>query len=138
MPLTLTDIRTHLATRLSDPSNLIYSLTLLDESIRSALSDISRVSGAVLTLSGLDEAVETTFPAEDEHALITGAVAYALAFHVSGRFDDAVPDQDRPDHLAGWAEQQMKHFQTLLAGIKARIHQNSSDVPYSQWEWDES
>ncbi len=138
MPLTLTDLRTHIAARLSDPSNLIYSLTLLDESIRAALYDISRVSGAVLTLSGLDEAAETTLPPEDEHALIAGAVAYALTFHSSGRFDDAVPNQNLPDDLAGWAEQQMKHFQTLLAGIKARIHQNSSEVPYSQWEWDES
>jgi hypothetical protein len=138
MPLTLTDTRTLVATRLSDPNNLIYSLETIDESIRSALSDISRVSGAVLTLSGLDEAAETTLPEQDEHALIAGAVAYALTFHASGRFDDAVPHPDLPDGLAGWAEEQMKHFQTLLTGIKARIHQTSSDVPYSPWEWDET
>jgi hypothetical protein len=138
MPLTLTDIRTHLATRLSDPSNLIYSLNLLDESIRSALADISRVSGAALTLTDLDGALETTLPPEDEHALITGAVAYALIYHASGRFDDAVPDQDLPIEISEWAEKQMSHFLSLLSGIKKRIHQTSEDIPYSQWDWDES
>jgi hypothetical protein len=77
-------------------------------------------------------------PQEDEHALIAGSVAYSLSFRASGRFEDAVPHQDLPISLADWAAEQMAHFQTLLSGIKARIHQNAEDVPYSQWEWDES
>ncbi len=138
MPITLSEIHNQAKIHLSDSYSLIYTSEILDEAVRSALSDISRASGVVLTLSGLDEAAETTLPEQDEHALIAGAVAYALNFRASGRFEDAVPHKDLPPALADWAAEQMAHFQTLLAGIKARIHQNSADVPYSQWEWDES
>ena len=73
----------------------------------------------------------------DEHALVSGAVAYALTLRASGRFEDAVQDEELPSALADWASAHMARFQTMLAEIKARLHQVSTDIPYSQWEWQE-
>jgi hypothetical protein len=74
---------------------------------------------------------------EDEHALVTGAVAYALTFRASGRFEDASLSQELPTALGDWASAHMARFQMMLARIKVREQQRSTEVPYSQWEWEE-
>ena len=137
MTATLSTLRDLVELHLSDVGNLIFSTEMLDEAIRSALSDLSEIYGSALTLAGLDGAEETTLPEEDEHVLIVGAVAYALTFRASGRFEDAVPDQTLPDAMADWATAHMARFKTMLAGVKERTHQEADQVPYSEWEWDE-
>jgi len=137
MSATLSTIRDLVEIHLSDSCNLVYSTDMLDEAIRSSLSDLSETVGCSLTITGLDEAEETTLPEEDEHVLIVGAVAYALTFRASGRFEDAVPDQTLPEALAEWATAHMARFKKLLAGVKVRTHQETDQAPYSEWEWDE-
>jgi len=122
---------------LNDTGSLIWTDEMLETAIRSALQALSRVYGEILTLDGLDEAEETTLPEGDEHVLVTGAVAYALTLRASGRFEDAIPAQEAPESLADWATAHMARFQTMLAGVKVGSHQDSDQVPYSAWEWDE-
>lgn len=129
-------VKERVSCHLNDTSSLIWTDAMLESALRSALRALSRVYGETLTLAGLDGAEETTLPEEDEHVLIIGAVAYALTFRASGRFEDAVPDQELPEALADWATAHMARFQTLLAGIKVRTHQVSDQVPYSRWELD--
>ena len=130
-------VKARVSCHLNDTSNLIWTEGMLESAVHSALKALSRVLGEILTLAGLDGAEETTLPEADEHTLVVGATAYALTFRASGRFEDAVPNQDLPGNLADWATAHMARFQTLLAGVKVRTHQSSDQAPYSQWEWDE-
>jgi hypothetical protein len=122
---------------LNDTGSLVWTDDMLETAVRSALQAVSRVYGEVHTLAGLDEAEETTLPEGDEHVLVTGGVAYALTFRASGRFEDAVPTREVPEALANWATAHMARFQTMLAEVKVGAHQESDQVPYSEWEWDE-
>jgi len=137
MTLTFTTIKERVSCHLNDTGNLIWTENLLETAVHSTLLTISRVHGSTLTLSGLDGATETTLPDEDEHVLVTGAVAYALTFRASGRFEDAHAGGDLPDALASWASTHMTRFQSLLAQVKSRTHQESTEVPYAEWEWEE-
>ncbi len=130
-------VKERVSCHLNDTGNLIWCDSMLESAVRSGINALSRVHGETLTLAGLDDAEETTLPVEDEHVLIVGAVAYALTFRASGRFEDAVPDQTLPEALADWAIAHMARFQDLLAQVKARSHQQAEDVPYSEWEWEE-
>jgi hypothetical protein len=138
MMMTFTAIQERVRCHLNDTGGLIWTESMLESAVRSALRALSRIYEVDFVLSGLDDAVETTLPKEDEHALITGAVAYALTFRASGRFEDAVHNQDLPAALADWAGAHMARFQTMLAAIKGRTHQESTAAPYSEWEWEES
>jgi len=135
--MTFDIIKERVRCHLNDMGGLIWTDGMLEAAVRSALRAISRVYDEDFTLSGLDGALETTLPDEDEHALVTGAVAYALTFRASGRFEDAAQDQNLPSALANWASAHMARFQTLLAQCRRRTHQTSPDPPYSQWEWQE-
>ncbi len=135
--MTFATIKERVRCHLNDTGGLVWTEAMLESAVRCALRAISRVYDADFSLSGLDGAMETTLPEEDEHALINGAVAYALTFRASGRFEDATPKQDLPSALGDWASAHMARFQAMLAHIKARSHQKAADVPYSEWEWQE-
>jgi hypothetical protein len=122
---------------LNDTAGLIWTDVMLATAVRSALQALSGIYEKAFTLEGLDGALETTLPMEDEHALVTGAVAYALTFRASGRFEDASLSQELPTALGDWASAHMARFQMMLASIRAREQQRSTEVPYSQWEWEE-
>lgn len=86
MSITLSTLRFQLALRLSDQFNLLYDADTLDEVLRAALAALSRVFGADLFISGLDESPETTLPEPFVHPLVVGAVAFALRFRAAGQF----------------------------------------------------
>lgn len=137
MAHTLSSVRDQLESRLIDATNLIFSTTALDEAIRASLADLSNTHGSVLTLNGLDGAVATIFNDLDLNTLLVGAVAYVLRFRLVGKFEEASPIREHPEDLAQWATDFMNEFQSLLTQVKLRLFQNSSDHPYSQWEWEE-
>jgi len=138
MTATLTTIRDQVEAHLDDASNLIWSTDSLDEAIRTALVELSRVSGTDLTLSGLDGAAETTLPDQDDHVLILGAVAYALQFVAAGDIKSLpLSDDAKPQALTMLIKQRMDAFHDLLEKVRVRYLQESADHPYSQWEWDE-
>ncbi len=130
-------IKERVRCHLNDAAGLIWTDAMLGAAVRSALQAIGRIVEETFTLEGLDGALETTLPAEDEHALVTGAVAYALTFRASGRFEDASLNQDLPSALADWASAHMARFQALLGEIRTRDQQRSVEVPYCEWEWEE-
>ncbi len=138
MPPTLASTRNLIQLHLMDLSNLIWSETTLDEAVRSALADLSRIYGEPLTLSGLDAETITTFDDLDLHPLIEGAVAYALKFRVTGRFEEATPEPGIASQLAEWAVQAMESFQSSLIRIQLRRFQSSDSIPHAGWDWDEA
>jgi len=137
MSITLSAIRDQVETRLSDSSNLIFATSTLDEAIRAALSEIATAYGSDLTLEDLDSATATTMEDQDQNALITGAVAFALRFRLIGKFEEAFPDRNNPENLASAATAVMNHFQSMLIQIRLRRFQSASDHPYTAWDWDE-
>lgn len=137
MSLTLAIVKDRVALHLDDAAHLVWSDAMLESAARTALADISSVSGETLTLSGLDGAAETSLPPEDDPVLVAGAVAYALSFRVAGRFEDARAHEGLPAALSVFAAQSMARFQSLLAGVKSRRHHTSPDVPYTEWPWEE-
>jgi hypothetical protein len=137
MSLTLTTAKARVGVHLNDTGRLIWSETMLETALREALQAIGRALGEALTLSGLDEAGETTLPEDVEHILVTGAVAYALTFRASGRFEDARAAENLPDALGNWAGAHMARFQAMLAQVKQQGHQTTGQPPYAGWEWEE-
>ena len=137
MAIDLTNSLTYLELRLQDPNNLIYSTTLLTEAIRSALQELSSAYGEALTLEGLDTETETTFSALDLHTLLVGAHAYALQSRLAGKADEPNPTRDNQSKIAELAANKMEEFQGLLTHVKLRRFQETTDHPYSEWEWDE-
>jgi len=137
MSTTLTDIRTRAAVQLDDTHNLIWPASALDEAARSALAELSRVSGVALTLSGLDDAEETTVPDTDVQALIAGVVAFALRFRAVGSVPLPEPhDRNKPAALPELVAGAMDVFQSHLDKIRIRYLQESPDHPWSSWDWD--
>ena len=137
MSLTLSSLKDQLALRLSDQNNLVYDAATLDEALRASLAELSRVNGADLFISGLDDALETTLPASFVHPLLVGAVAFALRFRAAGQFEPVSLDSDLPSALLVASHKQMEAFRQALEEIRLQILQTSSDCPYDQWEWDE-
>jgi hypothetical protein len=137
MPATLTTAKAQLTEQLSDLTNLVWSSTALEETLRESLAELSKVYGEALSLNGLDGAVSTTFDELDTHVLISGGLAYAIRFRVMGRFEEASHEDLQPEEMARWAEAAMNKFQSELTQVRMRRFQETSDHPYSPWEWEE-
>ena len=137
MTLTLTELRTQVSVHLNDTGKLIWTDTLLDSSIRSALQALGQALGETLSLDGLDEATETTLAEDHQQALVVGAVAHALSLRVTGKFEDARPGGAPMDRVADWAGKQMARFEHLLAEIRLQSHQTAEGGPYDAWDWEE-
>ena len=56
---------------------------------------------------------------------------------ILGGLMEASPENLDPEKMAEWAEQTMNKFQAGLTLVKMRRFQESSEKPYSGWEWDE-
>ena len=134
---TLTTARDQVEIRLQDMTNLVWSTDTIDEALRAALGDLSSAYGLPQSLKDLDSAESTSYEATDHQTLLVGAVAYALRFRLIKRFNQAFPVRDDPDVLAEAASLQMDHFQSLLMQTRLRRFSESTDLPYSLWEWDE-
>jgi len=137
MSLTLSTAKERVGVHLNDTGRLIWSETMLETALREALQAVGRALGEPLTLSGLDGASETTLPEDVEHILVTGAVAYALTFRASGRFEDARAAESLPQALGDWASAHMARFQAMLVQVKWQGHQTAAQPPYAGWEWEE-
>lgn len=137
MSFTLSTARTQVEQRLEDTANLIWSENTIDEALRSALAELSNTYGSAVALKDLDSALLTTYDDLDHNTLIIGAVAYALRFRLINKLDEHFPTLEDPDDLFRIATNQMTLFQSLLTQIRLRRFAESTDTPYSQWEWDE-
>jgi len=137
MALTLTTARDAVETQLSDLTNLIWSITAIDEAIRSALRDLSKVYGSAITLNGLDGALVNNFDLVDEQTIIAGAAAYALNFRAIEILEQASPSQDSIGLEVSLATNRMNDYQSLLTQVTMRRFQTSDDSPHSAWDWEE-
>ena len=134
MPYTLAQIIDKVEINLLDETNLIWSVPVVTEAIRAALTDLSRIRGTVLTLNGLDGAVSTTLADLDHYVVVRGAVAYALLFRVVGRFEEATPEPKIAPSLAAHAEQSMQVYREQLALIDIEVNGFVHDEYMNAWK----
>ena len=137
MAYTLSDLRDKVELHLLDATNLIWSTSIIDEAIRAALADLSHVYGQVLTLNGLDGALENNFDDLDAYVIIQGAVGYALTFRVVGRYEEATPEPALVPSVAAQAEKSMVEFRAMLKISDQRLKQTTSNDPHAPWAWTE-
>ncbi len=137
MSITLTTIQNQVEQQLNDVANLIWSSDTIQEAIRSALADLSRIYGFLVTLEGLDGEILTTFDDLDQSPLVLGGVAYALTYRVIGRSEEATPEPKLAGQLADFAQSLMSEFQGQLVQIQLRRFQESTYPVSGQWDWNE-
>jgi hypothetical protein len=137
MPLTLSTAKASLEEHLADLSNLVWSDTALEEALRAALAELANAYGSALSLDGLDGATSTTLEDLDAQVLVTGGAAYAARFRVMGRYEEATPEDRQNEPMAKWAAETMAKFQSDLIRVRVRKFQDSTDCPYSPWDWAE-
>ena len=137
MTTTLSTLRDWVELALGDTTNLIWPTETLDQAIRAALAALSGVYGEALTLNGLDSATATTLEEADIQRLVLGATAYALTIRVSDRVEEASPVREDIDALIKHRDKIMAAYQGQLELVRLRKFQESSDEPYSTWDWEE-
>ena len=137
MAHTLASIRDQVEINLADSTNLIWSTAVIDEAIRAALLDLSKVYGKDLTLKDLDAALTTTFEDIDAYVLVVGAAAYALMFRTVGRFEESTPEPKIVPMYANMAKSHMGTFYAMLKVTNLRLKQVNSNTPWAGWEWEE-
>lgn len=136
---TLTTLRDRVETALMDTGNLSWDTGTLDEAIRRALGEISAVlGGALITLNGLDGAAATTLEKEDESALVSGAVYYAVFSRAIDRLETPAFNQQTPEQWMNWADEALQRFAKALDLIRRRALQSSANPPALSVGWDES
>lgn len=133
----LADLRTRIETQYMDTNNLVLDDATLDEGIRSALGEISRVYGSALTIEGLDAALETTLAALDIPCLLTGATAYGLNFLLQNHFNNFSSSLGANSALVTAAQKMRVRFRTMLEELRLDDLQRSQTYPHSDWIWQE-
>jgi hypothetical protein len=91
------------------------------------------------TLSGLDGATETTFPARDESLLVVGAVAHAGYSRAAGKAESVNVDSYVPQKMREWAGARMAEFEAglrELAAVKGSRASGIAPAPALD-RWDE-
>lgn len=133
MSMTLTGMRARVRQTLADGGALIWQDTALDEGIRRALEDLSRVYGASLTLAGLDGALITTLPERDGGILCGGAAGYAAHGRAVSRVEMNPEGGMAAAAMNRWAEEQLRRFGEALEQIRRQLLQSSAEAPYAAW-----
>jgi hypothetical protein len=122
---------------LVDAGGLVWTDGTITEGIRQALGDVSRASGAKLTLTGLDSAAATTLDALDEDLLVRGAAGYAARSRAIDRAEMANLNQNTAPGLQDWSKNQLEWFAEGVRTVRLRVLQRSASSPASAWTWDE-
>ncbi len=131
----LTDICTRIRTQYLDPNKYAVEDDTLEEAVRSALGDISRVYESPHTLEGLDGALETTLPERDIPVLMTGASGYVLTILLQYCFSHYTPSLVDDANLMKAEHHMNARFKTLLTELRMDDFQRSQACPHIDWEW---
>lgn len=114
MTATLESLIGRTAAYLQDPSSLVFSSDALQEALRLALAEYNLALGSTCTLDGLDNAEQTTLPAEHESVLVLGAAGLAASARSMRRAEFPSLAARQEQTLAEWGEQNLQRFYTLL------------------------
>ena len=130
MAVDLTSLTTRLRVLLDDPEVVIWSDALLEECLRLALSQVQQVCPYVLTLAGLDEALESNLDQDIRLSPLVLQLAHrqALQQRQVQRSERFHPDPQRQGHdwLSPVSEEGL---QSVLERVRCYFLQSSSTSP---------
>lgn len=126
----LTEIENRVTILLRDTTRLDFPPELVEECIRLALAEYSRVSGTVETLSGLDGAAETSLPGEDAGLIVLGAAGYAACSKAADRKESFNLNQQIPEGLLKVGAGFMERYKALLNTVRTHRQWISAEVPW--------
>lgn len=133
---TWTDLRQRLRAQLSDPNGALFSDALLAEAARQALAQLDAAAGGLgWTLSGLDDALETTLPVLEQEILLVGASAAAVSLRALSRAERFDLNETAILELTGWAERQAEKFAAALEAERRRYLHIAPSPPYGPTGW---
>jgi hypothetical protein len=115
---------------LHDTTQLNFSTELVDEAVRLALADYSRVSGMAETISGLDNAAVTTVPADDEGIIVLGAAGYTACSKAADRKESFNLNQEIPQGLLKVGAGFMERFKALLNTVRTHNQWSAAETPW--------
>lgn len=133
----LSEICTRLNQQFFDPQQLAIPASSQEEAVREALAGLNAFFGVAYTLEGLDDAAQTTLPADHEAVLLFGAAAFALDFCLRSQLIGRNSLAGREDTLRLWCEQLSRQFDAGLDRLRLFGLQAQGNAPYSAWAWDE-
>lgn len=134
MSLTLDDLQARAALCLGDVTHLIWTPDLLSEAARHALAAYAVVTGAAVTVQGLDGAEQTSLPGEDCELIVQGTAAYAAHLRVAARSEAYALSPQTLPIMAAWARAALDAYGARLESARRRGLNQSEQVPYSAWE----
>lgn len=134
MTLTLESLQARVALCLNDLPGLIWSAGLLAEAARHALAAYVVVSGAPVSLQGLDGAESTSLPEQDADLLVQGAAAYAAHLRVAARGELYSLSPQTLPALAAWARAALNAYAAGLEAVRRRGLNQASQPPYGPWQ----
>lgn len=97
-------------------------LVVVDESFQPAAGQTARVFyTAMQALEDLDEATETTVPADDESLLVTGAAGHAATSRAVDLAEQVTIDRLTSQQVRAWGLNQLQEFRAGLRNIARQL-----------------
>lgn len=127
-----------LETQFLDPHQLALPQNLKIEAFRASLAEMNSILGTNFSLSGLDDASETTLAENHLPALMRGAAAAlleAVAFHNYTSYSNIPADQP---NLETWSRSLRQEHDQLLEQLRLLTFTQSNSVPWGTWELEDA
>ncbi|HHX07999.1 MAG TPA: hypothetical protein GX730_01000 [Chloroflexi bacterium] len=134
----LSSVTNRLEQLFMDTYQLSLPADLKEEAIRSSLEEINSLTGQTYSLTGLDEQLQTTLPAEFQTALLRGAAAVlveAILQHKLVTYSNLLVE---PTELQAWARCLRQERDQLLDHLRFRSLRESEGIPWCTWVYPEA
>ena len=122
---------------LGDPTHVRWDEEQIELAIAQALGEISLAAGQTMTLKDLEDAAETSVPAQLAAALVSGAAGFCAAMRAGARADWESQAEGEPQRLSAWGEARLAEFRAQVSRLyaaEARLHsQRAGTAPWAGW-----
>lgn len=121
-----------------DPSAAALPQDALIEALRLALGTCNSLFSTRFEIEGLDGCAESSLPETFVPALLIGAGGNVMRFLLQNTLSTYSNMGGEPTLMQSLARYLDERFAWMLEGLRLDTLQESSDLPFSRWEWEES
>lgn len=134
----LDDFIARLRRQYLDPVQAACPQSALEEALRVSLERVNSCFGLRFSVEGLDGAQEHSLPDEFVSALLIGAGGALMRFVLQSHLSSYSNMGGAPELMQSQARYLDERFDWMLEGLRLDNLQESADLPFSRWEWEES
>lgn len=134
----LDELSTRLKRQYLDPQPAACPPAAIEEAIRMSLGRINARFDMIFQIEGLDDAQEHSLPETFVPALLLGAGAALMRFILQSHLSGYTNLGGEPALMQDLARYLEERFDWMLEGLRLDILQESADLPFSRWEWEEN